>query len=123
VRRDEVKIFRGNSDAHIERLQHFPENSPPPVAKEAPPLSESQPKETLEYSNRQTQRRRWWRTVMEMPVADVIGLCLLVLGATILWVTSWDSLGFALSAFILLAGIFLPSLWIISWWVKRRMNR
>ena len=122
MRRDEVKIFRGNSDAHIERLQHFPESSRPPVADEAPPSSGPQSKDVLDYSNQRPQRRRWWH-VLETPVADVVGLCLLILFASTLLLSSWENLGFALSSFVVLAGVALPSLWIISWWVKRRINR
>src|SRR4029079_2738772 len=85
---DEVKIFRGNVEAHLRRLEgvsHLTGNAPPPLASEVSPPRPPDSSLRLDYGRRQwTQPLRQHAVETLQWLSDTLGLLLLVVSISVL---------------------------------------
>ena len=111
MRRDEIRIFPGNVEAHINRLQQL-DNTDAPLAAEAPPPTKPpESPDSLDYvspSAINPNRQRIARMIANVFASGVLGvaICMVVLA----W---WnDAEGFSVVFFRAAVVFSVPILWL-----------
>jgi hypothetical protein len=124
MRRDEIKIFPGNVETHINRLHHLGDASSTPLAREAPSREDAEHGPQLQYGMRSSMRSRILAS-LEIRRIDLTSACALLLATSFLVYGFWYSNERWIVAVALTVGMLIvpPVAWVMFHFINRRPRR
>ena len=121
MRRDEVRLFRGNVETHVRRLGEFPDQ-PQTAAREHPPAYAHLGSAQLDYAALEIERaERWKRWMRRLEQALQAGVILMVALPIFLLIAVGAGPDFPLVLLVLLIlALVTPGIWLmirlVNWW-------